>query len=98
MSKLIIDFQRGYDEMLLIKDFPVDNLQVRYEQRGMLWKHWRATLSIEGDVLDEKQYEWLLKNMDFVKCAVFETDSIGLVGRRGSLGETVPYRMAMRGR
>jgi hypothetical protein len=98
MSKLIIDFQRGYDEMLLIKDFPVDNLQVRYEQRGALLKYWRATLSMENDVLDERQYEWILKNIDFIKCAVFETNSVGLVSRRGSLGEAVPFRMAMRRR
>jgi hypothetical protein len=97
MAKLVIDFKNGYDGMELVKDFPIEDLHISYEQVGLFWKHWRATMRIDRDSLNEKQYEWILDKMTFLKRATFETRALGLSMQRGQFGEMVPFRMVMRG-
>lgn len=100
MAGLTIDFKAGNNGMDISKSFPTDHvhLPIYNEKIGLFWKHWRASMLIDSDVLNEEQMRWILLHIESIKSIVFETDSVGLIMQRGNLGESVPFKMVMRGR
>jgi len=50
--------------------------------RAGLFRRWQLTYHINGDVLTQKQYSWLLLRMHFLASARFTTSGVGWVGLR----------------